>query len=212
MATITLKDGDFGKGATVLVGSESLYLPDPAHPGLTEAVALTDIAGIEAVDSDRSSQVKEAVRLSAKGFLSAGPAGLAMGVLAATKVKNVVFSVRLNDGRHFTATADAKTYAELRGAQVAARSSGLTDDTVSHAADEIIAKYVGQAKPVPADNAPAPVNEPSPPAGETPPPPAQQATPIAAAPSPDERASRATPSRVRPERPQRPVFGRRTSR
>ena len=90
MAEITLKDGDFGGDVSVTVGEEALYLPDKARPGLNEMVPLTAIAEIEALSDDRSGQLKHAAKLGVRGFLTTGnPLGLAAGVLAVTKVKDV---------------------------------------------------------------------------------------------------------------------------
>ena len=145
MATITLKQGDFGE-ATVIVGEAALYLPDKSRPGLNEMVPLTAIAEIEALSDDRSGQLKHAARLGVRGFLTTGnPLGLAAGVFAITKVKDVEFSVRLKDDRRFVATADATTFANLRAAS---RTVLVAQDEEAEAqarADAVIAKYLGSS-------------------------------------------------------------------
>src|SRR5690606_18904908 len=70
--------------------------------------------------------------------LKAGPLGLAMGVLGATRPKTVIFSVRLADGRGFVASADAATYAAFHAAQVSARAGALAPSP----ADGIITRYL----------------------------------------------------------------------
>ena len=141
MATITLTDGDFGAEGDVTVGTEHLYLPDRAHPGLTEAVRLADVVEMEVIETDRSGQVQDALKLSARGLMTAGPVGLAAGLLAARKPRDVIFTLTFEDGRKLTAMADAATYANLHAAQVEARAEALREDAPGPA-DDIIAKYV----------------------------------------------------------------------
>jgi len=104
--TITLKDGDFGAGVEVTVGSDDIYLPDPDRPGLNVMIPLGEVVEIDSIEDDRSGQINEALSLAADGFRQNGPAGLIMGMYAAAKVKDVVFSARLQDGRHFVAMTD----------------------------------------------------------------------------------------------------------
>jgi hypothetical protein len=142
MATITLTGGDFGSGGSVVVGEEAFYPPDPARPGLNELVPFTAVASVEAVADDRSGQLKEAARLGLRGLTTLGPVGLAASMLAAAKVKDVSFAVRLKDGRGFTATADAVTYAAFGGACRAATGSSEEADEAATRADEMIARYL----------------------------------------------------------------------
>ena len=77
--------------------------------------------------------------MSVRGVAIAGPVGIAAGLLAARKVKDVVFSVRLRDGRRFTAHAGAQDYADLHAQQISARSEagrGISE------ADSVIEKYL----------------------------------------------------------------------
>ena len=144
MAEITLKHGDFGSDATVTVGEAALYLPDKSRPGLNEMVPLTAVAEIEALSDDHSGQLKHAARLGVRGFLTTGnPLGLAAGVFAITKVKDVEFSVRLKDDRRFVATADAATFANLRAASRTALVSQDEEAEAQARADAVIAKYLG---------------------------------------------------------------------
>ena len=145
MATITLKAGDFGGEASVTVGETALYLPDLSHPGLNEAVAVSNIVEIETLSDNRSSQVKDVARLGVRGFLATGnPLGLAAGVFAVTKAKDVEFSVRLEDGRSFVAVGNATTLANLRAACLAARTGTGQEDEAAARADAVIAKYIGR--------------------------------------------------------------------
>ena len=160
MATIALKEGDFGSAEAVTVGETALYLPDRARPGLNEMVPLAAIAEIEDRGDDRSGQVKEAARLGMRGLLAtANPLGLVAGVLAVGKVKDVAFSVRLKDGRGFTALADAVTLANLRAACRKALANGGEDAEAEARAEAVIAKYVGtgalQPDPLPMPERPA---------------------------------------------------------
>ena len=141
MPTITLQEGAFGADATATFTDEDLLLPDPEHPGLKVQVPLASVVEIDAIGGDRSAQFKEALSLSAKGFGAAGPAGLAMGLYAATKVKDVVFSVRFEDGREFVAKADAGTFADLHSKQVSARVATLLGGPYDPA-DDVIDKYL----------------------------------------------------------------------
>ena len=168
MPTITLKDGDFGAGIEVTVGSDDLYLPDPDRPGLNMLVPLGEVVEIDALENDRSGQFSEAMSLAADGFRQNGPAGLIMGMYAASKVKDVVFSARLQDGRHFVAVTDAKTYAELHSAQVSARAAALIGGTPSPA-DDIIAAYLQPLEPQPARAAERTEVQPLPPPATRPP-------------------------------------------
>lgn len=148
MPEITLKEGDFGADVTANVGSETLYLPDRDRPGLTMAVPIAEVVEMDSLNDDGWRPVKEALKLGAMGLLT-GPKGLAEGFHSVTKVKDVVFSALLRDGRRFVAVTDAKTYAELHAAQVAARTAqmrGGADEDAPHPADDIIAKYLDQAR------------------------------------------------------------------
>jgi len=187
MPAVTLTEGDFGSGVEARADSAALYLPDPARAGAILTVPLSDVAEMETTASDRAGQVKAGLKLSAKGFMAVGPVGLAAGLLAASRVKNVFFSVVLADGRRFVATASAEIYADLHSAQLAARA----EEAKGHPADEIIARYIAgqQVEPesAPASSAAAPL-------------PAPAAPPATAAPQPlSSPAADAT----------RPVFGRR---
>ena len=153
MAEITLKDGDFGGDVLSPSAKTALYLPDKARPGLNEMVPLTAIAEIEALSDDRSAQLKHAAKLGVRGFLTTGnPLGLAAGVLAIAKVKDVQFSVRLKDDRRFVATADAATFANLRAVSRTALVSSGEEAEAQARADAVIAKYL---RPGAAAGAPA---------------------------------------------------------
>jgi hypothetical protein len=194
MATITLVNGDFGAGATVSVGEEELFLPDRGRPGMSEPVPLTAIAEVESIADDHSGQIKEAARLGARGFLAFGPIGIAAGMLGARKVKEVKFSVRLQDGRGFTATADAITYAALRSARQSGRMSAADVEEADARADELIAKYLREKQ------------------AKTALPPEEVAAPaLPAAPSPvaPDVAQPADDPALKPAATERPVFGRR---
>ncbi len=184
MAAITLKRGDFGSEVSVTVGETAIYLPDRGHPGLNEAVALSDVIKIEALTDDHSSQLKEAARVGVRGFLASGnPLGLAAGVFAVTKVKDVEFAVRLKDGRSFVAVANAATLANLRAACLSARTVSTQDDEAAARADAVIAKYVGNG--------------------------ALPLEPLAAAAPAVDAASPPSPLEPDPVTPPRRVFGRR---
>lgn len=180
MSTITLTAGDFGTEGVVTFGEENAYLPDRAHPGLTEAVLLADILEMETTGEDRSGQAMKALKLGARGLLTAGPVGIAAGLLAASQPKDVIFTALLKDGRAFTATTDARAYADFHTAQVAARAAALRDDG-AHPADHIIARYVAAQAADPELDAPV--------ADDPPPEPEVDAT--------------------APLSPERPAFGRR---
>ncbi len=193
MATITLKEGDFGGGATVTVGDAAVYLPDRTRPGLNEMVPLSAIAEIESLSDDRSGQLKEAARLGLRGLLSTGnPLGLAAGVFAVSKVKDVEFAVALKDGRRFVAVADAVTLANLRAASRTPLVDAGEDAEAAARADAVLAKYLGPDA-LPRNPAPEP---------RTP----------AATPDPQVQASEgqaAAPQESAAQFPARRVFGRR---
>ena len=158
MSTITLTDGDFGSDASVVVGDEALYLPDPTRPGLKELVPFTAIDSVELVSSDRSGQVKHAFKLGFRGLTTFGPFGIVAGALAVRKVKEVVFEARLSDGRRFAAKADAVTYANIRAACTGRGTRAPDSDESASRADEMIAKYLKESgKPTPA----VPADEPA---------------------------------------------------
>jgi hypothetical protein len=184
---ITLQDGDFGADATASFTDEDLLLPDPKRPGLKQQVPLANVVEIDAIGGDRSAQFKEALSLSARGFGAAGPAGLAMGLYAATRVRDVIFSARLEDGREFVAKADAGTFADLHSKQVSARVAALLGGSYDPA-DDVIDKYL---QPKPEADAATPSEPP---------------TRIEPAPAPVPVIERPVVASVRPERP---VFGRR---
>lgn len=188
MPQITLMEGDFGADAAISFDVDDLFLPDPDRPGLAMPVPHAEVAEMESINDDGLRPVKEALKLGAKG-LFIGPSGLAAGFHSATKVKDVVFSVVLADGRRFVAVTDAKTYAELHSAQIAARAAaqrGGFGDDVPGPVDAVIAKYLDQAE--------EPANEAEPARAE---PAARQVEP---APAIERRME---------ERRQQPSFGRR---
>jgi hypothetical protein len=188
VGTITLKRGDFGSDVPVNVGAETLYLPDREHPGLTLAVPVGDVAEMDSINDDGLRPVKQALKIGASGLLT-GPRGIAAGFHSVTKVRDVEFEATLNDGRRFVAVTDAKTYANLHAAQLAARTAemrGGAEEDAPHPADDIIAKYLAEKKLAEPDPAPAePVSEPT--------------------------AERRVGERRQTERREQPTFGRRRS-
>jgi hypothetical protein len=146
MASITLKDGDFGAGIEIVVNEAEFILPDPARGGLRMAVPHADIVEMEAIADDRSGQAREAVRLGLQGLRAAGPVGLAASLLAVSKPKAIVFKVRIKDGRGFTATAEGATYATLRGYYAAARNPAADKSPTAEdqAADAIVKRYMAE--------------------------------------------------------------------
>jgi len=164
MPTITLKEGDFGSEGTASFDLSDLYLPDAAHPGATTLVPLSLIVEIESLHRDNTARLQSAAKLSGKGFLTAGPVGLAAGLLAARHVPDVVFQVRLSDGRAFVASANAAIYAEFHAAQIAARADAGGMRTP---ADDIIEKYIraqAEEEPAPTPSQTPPSKPPTPPA------------------------------------------------
>lgn len=153
MPALTITEGDFGSGVEARADSSAFYLPDPSRPGAMLIVPLGDVVDMDAIASDHAGQVKAGLKLSARGFMAVGPVGLAAGLLAAGRGKDVSFAVVLADGRRFIATASAETYADLHSAQLAARGG----EAAAHPADEMIARYIaGQnAEGEPAQTPPA---------------------------------------------------------
>ena len=175
MPTITLKEGDFGAEVPATVDLTALYLPDPVRPGAVVIVPLAEVAEIEALRDDHSGRLKAAAKLSARGFMAAGPVGLAAGLLGAGRTKNVIFSVSLKDGRQFVAAATAEIYADLHAAQIGAAAEASR----AGEPDDLIAKYLAASfgEPLPAADAEAP-----PPAPAVAPQPAR--SPLAGTPRP----------------------------
>jgi hypothetical protein len=190
LPTITLRGGDFGTGETIRFDSGGLFVPDPARKGATIYLPFTAIEEVEALSDDHSARLKEAGSRAFEGFRKFGPAGLAMGVFAVTKVKDVVFGVQLNDGRGFTAITDAATFAEVHTAHIRGRAEALGPELGRHPADEMIARYVEAAKAAPAAAATPPAVSPAPQPAAVP-------------------AKQAPAAGARPPAPARPVFGRR---
>ncbi len=194
MATITLIAGDFGSDTSVVVGEEAFYLPDPARPGLKDLVPFTAVASVEPVSDDRSGQMKQAAKLGLRGLTTLGPVGLAASLLAVSKVKDMTFEVRLADGRRFTATADAVTYANLRAATSGRGAPAEDDEEAAARADEVIARYLRESRqPAPHTTAAAP---PEPADAET------VGRPVSMPITAEDRLDV-------PAAPDRPVFGRR---
>jgi len=160
----TLTEGDFGKGAAA-ADLEAFHLPDPGRPGAVLVVPFTGVADMALVASDHSDRIKVAVRTGISGFMSLGPVGAAAGVIAAGRAPMTVFTVRLEDGRKFTARATAADFADMHAAEVAARGSAA-----GHRAEALIAKYLAErhappaATPVEMESAvaPTPVRRPEP--------------------------------------------------
>jgi hypothetical protein len=141
-----IKDGDFGAGGLATFSGEELLLPDPTRPGLKTLVPLAEIVEINSIETEPGARLKNAAKLGARGFVLAGPIGVARGFFAATKVHEVVFKVVLEDGRHFVAAADAKIFSELHSAQIAARFAKFAEAAPT-AADNLIAKYIQTGAP-----------------------------------------------------------------
>ena len=233
MAGIILRAGDFGQGSEVTFTADALYLPNPTAPDGRERVSVGDIAEIDDVADDNSGRLKSALNMSLTGAALLGPVGLAAGVLAVRKSKDVMFLVRLKDNRHFVAFTDARTYSDLRQKWYSARKAlavGVIDDddgdaVRDEAIDRVLAKYIDAAKlpagtPATAAAAPpaaaaasagpakAPANAaPAAPATATPVAAAPVASPTASPPPGPDRRLAASPglARTRPA----PIFGRR---
>ncbi len=136
MPKIALTGGDFGEGPAA-ADSAAFHLPDPARRGATLVVPFGQVAEIAMVGSDNTARIKSAFRSGLRGVLAAGPAGLSVGLLAAHKAADTVFSVRLKDGRGFLARAAAADFADIHAAQVAAASAER-----AHPADGVIERYL----------------------------------------------------------------------
>ncbi|CAN5311459.1 hypothetical protein BH10PSE9_BH10PSE9_14210 [soil metagenome] len=143
MATITILAGDFGSELKARAGEEEFFLPERARPGMTMQVPFTAVAEIEAVADDHSGRIKEAGKLALRGVAALGPLGIAAGMFAMRKPKDVKFEVRLSDRRRFGAVTDAVTFASLRADFTKARAHGGASDPD---ADRVIEKYVRQQK------------------------------------------------------------------
>lgn len=135
---LTLTAGDFGEGPAA-ADLAALHLPDPLRPGSVLVVPLTEVAEMAMVRSDNTNRIKSAVRTSLRGLLSAGPAGLSAGLLAAGRAPQTVFTVRLRDGRTFTALANAGDFADIHAAQVEAAATER-----AHPADSLIHRYLAE--------------------------------------------------------------------
>ena len=144
MASITLKDGDFGAGIEIVVNEAEFILPDPARGGLRMAVPYTDIVEMDVIADDPSGQVSEAVAPGLRGLRAAGPVSLAASLFAGSKPKSIAFKVRIKDGRGFTATAEGPTYSTLRGYYTAARNPAADKGPTAEdrAADAIVKRYM----------------------------------------------------------------------
>jgi len=183
---ITLTEGSFGQGPAA-ADLAAFHLPDPARPGATLVVPFTDVAEMAMVRGDNGGRIRFAIRTGLGGLMSAGPVGLSAALLAAGKAPQTVFSVRLSDGRGFTALAEAQAFADMHAAYVEARSQSR-----GHPADMLIARYLAER------GGPALI------AAALPQPPEEQPAALAAVP-PDHGPAFHGP---RPARP----FGRRTGR
>ena len=138
MPKLTLTGGDFGEGSAA-ADLAALHLPDPLRPGSVLVVPLTEVAEMAMVRSDNTQRFKSAIRTGISGALSAGPAGLAAGLLAARHAPQTVFTVRLRDGRSFTGLAAAGDFADIHAAQVEAASAER-----AHPADVLIQRYLAE--------------------------------------------------------------------
>ena len=158
MPTIRLQDGDFGADTDVTVGLSSIYLPDPARPGVMFTLSFDEITAIDSVTGDRADELEADRDVSVGGLMRAGPLGLLNGVRSVGRGKDVVFKVRLRDGRAFVAVAGARIYADLRSEWVSARGVLQMEDDAGKmsGADAIIAKYLRAraSSTAPADDAP----------------------------------------------------------
>lgn len=155
MPKFTLTDGAFGQGPAA-ADLAAFHLPDPARRGGVLLVPLREVAEMAMIGSDNADRIKNAIRSGAVGLLSLGPVGVAAGMRAAGKAPSTLFTVRLEDGRRFTARAAAADFAEIHAAQVEARAIAG-----SHPADAVIAKYLADAPPAPRRVPPLPPEVPA---------------------------------------------------
>ncbi len=144
MGKIKLLAGDFGASGEVRLSDDGLYLPNPEMTDGEERVSFRVLAEVEPVANDQSKRLGSALKLSLSGLAAMGPVGLAAGALAVRKGKDLTFMVKLDDGRHFIAATDARTYADIRSSRLGARHSAVEEDDPAREAeiDRMIARYM----------------------------------------------------------------------
>jgi hypothetical protein len=159
MGTFILKAGDFGAGSTVLFGDDLVHLPNPDAPGGVEHLSVRALVEVEPVAADSTDRVNSAVKFGLSGFAALGPIGLAASALALGRAKQVTFMAKLADGRHFVATADARSLADLRalrGGRVAAPAEDVAAPEEVRAIDDMIARYAAKSGLAVRGEAPSP--------------------------------------------------------
>ena len=143
---LTIHGGDFRPGPAEFAAG-SLTLVSPGPPERVERIGAGRLASVETLASEGGGR-ERAIAKALIGSLVFGPvAGLA-ALSAVRKRHEVTFLARLDDGRHFVAVGDDRTFSRLRdaskGAGRASRIEKAEDRRAERSAaraEELVARY-----------------------------------------------------------------------
>lgn len=112
---LKLHGGDF-RGEASFQG-RAFYLFDP-RKSKRESIGIAHVAQLEVASEENVQRLGGAVGWGLTGAAVLGPVGLMAGLLAGGRSKDVTFVCVFKDGRKLLATASAKDYTRILGAQM----------------------------------------------------------------------------------------------
>jgi hypothetical protein len=109
--------GDFGDGEGSFGSiSDTFSLPIKGRTFAHETLAKAEIAQIDIATEENVKKLSGTVGWGLVGGALLGPVGLLAGLLMGGRAKNVVFIVKLKDGRKLLASTDSKTFIAIQAA------------------------------------------------------------------------------------------------
>ncbi len=100
--------------ATLSFGT--IILPNRKGFFSADSMSVRSLSEVEIASEDSVKRVGGTIGWGAVGGLALGPVGLLAGLLLGGKSKEVTFVAVFKDGRRIFATADAKTFKQLKAA------------------------------------------------------------------------------------------------
>lgn len=109
--------GDFGEGEGSFGSlSGKFTLPVKGKLFAFETLSRMEIAQVDIATEENVKRLGGTVGWGVVGAALLGPVGLLAGLLMGGRAKNVVFIMRLKDGRKLLATADSQTFTAIQAA------------------------------------------------------------------------------------------------
>jgi hypothetical protein len=112
-----IQAGDFGEGEGSFGSlSGKFTLPVKGKLFAFETLSRMEIAQVDIATEENVKRLGGTVGWGVVGAALLGPVGLLAGLLMGGRAKNVVFIMRLKDGRKLLATADSQTFTAIQAA------------------------------------------------------------------------------------------------